>query len=202
MNMIESQHESAVQPEQYPGQTLARAREARGFTQEFVAGKLHLRHHIVHLLEMDAYQDLPQPVFIQGYYRAYAKLLGIDPAGILEQYNLLRAPEKKVEKILRQRDRDPKFRAFHVSWVLAGLSLLLVIGVGVWFAQHNAQPLAQKSNLSMTATQPLNAVKQDNVLAEMAPTDLSLSLVGDASTDETTSLSIPEEKPLLERKDG
>jgi cytoskeleton protein RodZ len=183
MNMTESLHESITQPEIYPGQYLAKAREARGYSQEYVANKLHLRTQMVQLLETDAYELLPQPVFVQGYFKAYAKLLGIDPKPVLEQYSLLREPEKKTERILRQRDREPGFREFNMRWILIGVSLALMVGIYFWWAHH---PEATAKNVGQLT-------QSQKEILEPSLTDLSQM---------DTGLSLSNELPMLEHKDG
>lgn len=184
MNMIESLHESTTQPEIYPGQYLAKVREAKGLSQEYVASKLHLRTQMVQLLETDAYDALPQPVFVQGYFKAYAKLLGIDPKPVLDQYSLLREPEKKTERILRQRDREPVFfREFGVRWILMGVSLLLLIAI-YFLWTHHTEASVKKVQLTQTNKEML----------EPSLTDLSQM---------DTGLALPNEmQPALEHKDG
>ncbi len=184
MNMTESLHETEAQPETHPGQYLAKVREAKGITQEYVAGKLHLRTQVVHLLETDAYENLPQPVFIQGYYRAYAKLLGIDPQPILDQYNLLRVPETKIERILRQRDREPGLRSLQLTLILVGLMVMMLIGAFFWWnhSQQDSKPTLP------TLTQNKKPVQETAALS----TDL---------TQMDLSLSLPTESMPLERHD-
>jgi cytoskeleton protein RodZ len=70
-----------------PGARLAAIREKSGHSMEYVAGKLHLRVRVIELLELDAYDEMPEPVFIKGYLRAYANLLDLDPAPLLEIFN-------------------------------------------------------------------------------------------------------------------
>jgi Uncharacterized protein conserved in bacteria len=90
MSMTECLSETADAPMLYPGQQLAQAREARGLSQTDVATRLYLRVQVIDLLETDDYDRLPQFVFVQGYLRAYAKLLGLDPEPLLSQYAALK----------------------------------------------------------------------------------------------------------------
>lgn len=183
--MNESLLETTAHPEAYPGQYLAKVRESKGLTQEYVAGKLHLRTQVVHLLETDAYEDLPQHVFIQGYYRAYAKLLGIDPQPILAQYNQLRVPETKIERILRQRDREPSMRSIQLTFILAGLMVLMLIGAFAWW-NHNQQNTAPSLPTLTENKKP--AQENPALTSDLTQMDLSLSM--------PTQSSIP-----LERQD-
>ena len=81
-----------------PGMQLARVREKKGYSQEYVAGKLHLRVRIIELLEVDDYDQMPEPVFIKGYLRAYAKLLSVPAEPLLETFNSMYSSERKLEK--------------------------------------------------------------------------------------------------------
>ncbi len=116
MNSLDSTPAQYAQPDSYPGALLARARESKGLSQEYVAGKLHLRKRVIELLELDQYDDMPQAVFVQGYLRAYAKLLGLSPTSYLEQYNLLRGPEKQSGCLLHQKEKEPIYLLFYIGF--------------------------------------------------------------------------------------
>ncbi len=67
-----------------PGQLLRAEREALGVTVREVADTLNLSITIVQALEADDYDRMPGTVFARGYIRAYARLLDLDPAPLLE----------------------------------------------------------------------------------------------------------------------
>jgi cytoskeleton protein RodZ len=69
-----------------PGRRLRVLRQSKGWEIERVAIQLHLRPHLVEALEQDRYQDLPGPVFVMGYLRNYARLLGLDPEPLISAY--------------------------------------------------------------------------------------------------------------------
>ncbi|WP_421721997.1 helix-turn-helix domain-containing protein [Alloalcanivorax xenomutans] len=60
-----------------PGAELRRVREERGMTREEVSEHLHLSMSYLQALEDDDYGRLPEPPFIKGYLRNYARLLGL-----------------------------------------------------------------------------------------------------------------------------
>lgn len=171
MNMIESLSEQAAPVVVLcPGQQLAQARETQGHSQEYVAECLHLRVKTIELLEVDAYDQLPQPVFIQGYFRAYAKLLGLAPEPFLEQYEALKAPEKKVERILRQREREPMYR--DMAWRLSILIGMFVTVMCIYYG-WNHHKAAQLTKNNHAATPVLEAakpaiLKQDQTLIDLS----------------------------------
>ena len=60
------------------GATLATAREAMGISPIEAADLLNLTQRTIEALEADDYQSLPGRVYVNGYVRAYAKMLGLD----------------------------------------------------------------------------------------------------------------------------
>ena len=55
-----------------PGQRLRRIRQSKNLELSKVAAELHLRVPILQSLEADAFDRLPEPVFVRGYLRSYA----------------------------------------------------------------------------------------------------------------------------------
>ncbi len=70
-----------------PGHRLREARLVAHIGLDELAARLHLDSKLVEALENDQYADLPEPTFVRGYLRAYARLLGLPPAPIIEAYD-------------------------------------------------------------------------------------------------------------------
>ena len=64
---------------------LATARQAIGLDPAQAAARLHVPLHVVSALESGRWERLGAPVFIRGQLRSYARLLGVDPAPLIEQ---------------------------------------------------------------------------------------------------------------------
>ncbi len=62
-----------------PGERLRRAREEQGLSQDEVSKHLRLSLSYLRALEEDDYDRLPEPPFIKGYLRNYARFLGLPP---------------------------------------------------------------------------------------------------------------------------
>ncbi len=67
-----------------PGARLKSAREAKSLNLEKVAAQLHLSNEMLMSLEADDYGNLPARVFVVGYLRNYARLVGL-PAEAITQ---------------------------------------------------------------------------------------------------------------------
>ncbi|ASQ45841.1 helix-turn-helix domain-containing protein [Legionella clemsonensis] len=130
-----------------PGMLLARVREKKGYSQEYVAGKLHLRVRVIELLEEDNYQQMPEPVFIKGYLRAYAKLLGIPADPLLATFNIMHTPERKLEKALWQSKRESHKGERAVRWLTGLIAIAVLVAVGIWWQKNrDIQQIAISKN--------------------------------------------------------
>lgn len=61
-----------------PGNVLRTKREEYEWSIEAVAEALHLSSYVVKSIEADRYDELPGATYVIGYWRSYARLLGID----------------------------------------------------------------------------------------------------------------------------
>ncbi|HHM05100.1 MAG TPA: helix-turn-helix domain-containing protein [Gammaproteobacteria bacterium] len=70
-----------------PGESLRRAREARKLTLETVARQLRLDVVRIAALEAEDFSALPAPIFVTGYVRSYARLLGLREEPLVAAFN-------------------------------------------------------------------------------------------------------------------
>lgn len=89
---IDASGQSASFPESLAQRFIA-ARDARGWTREQVATKLHLPLHVVQWIETEQYDRIGQGVYLRGYLMNYARLLGV--------------PAEAVEDVLRAKAAPP-----------------------------------------------------------------------------------------------
>lgn len=135
-----------------PGAHLGSIRMQQGYTTEYVADKLHLRVRIIELLEADDYQNMPEPVFIRGYFRAYAKLLNIHSDPLLEMFNHSYTGEKKSEKALWQSRREPSKAEHAIRWVTGIFAIIVLSAVAMWWYSNKDNEQLLPSNISQVET--------------------------------------------------
>lgn len=70
-----------------PGHRLREARLEKRLSVEEVASRLRLDPRLIQALEQDDYGSLPEPAFVRGYLRGYARLLDLPVGPILESYD-------------------------------------------------------------------------------------------------------------------
>lgn len=70
------------------GAELRAAREAQGLDLAAVAAQCRVRTSYLEAIESGEVQRLPEPVFVQGFIRTYARSLGLDPDTLLADLSL------------------------------------------------------------------------------------------------------------------
>lgn len=159
-----------------PGAQLAAQRMLRDYSQEYVAGKLHLRVRIIELLEADDYDNMPEPVFIKGYLRAYAKLLGVPADPLLNTFNAIYSDESKAERTLWQSRRPSNKAEYLIRWATILLSLGVLVAVGMWWesSRDNSSILPEKIEQPIAVKQPIAASHEPEIrlteLSKIRPT--------------------------------
>jgi cytoskeleton protein RodZ len=116
-----------------PGARLAAVRQQKQYSTDYVAGKLHLRVRIIELIEADDYENLPEAVFIKGYLRAYAKLLGIPVQPLLDTFNTINKIERPLEKTLWQSKRETNKAEHVIRWLTGFFALVVIAAVAMWW---------------------------------------------------------------------
>jgi len=74
------------EPKVGSGALLAEARKQQNRSVEEIADELNLSVTQIKTIELDQTEGLPEPTYVRGYIRSYAKLLGLNAEEILESY--------------------------------------------------------------------------------------------------------------------
>ena len=205
-----------------PGETLRLARENNGWTLAEVALKLNLTASSLSNLETGAFDKLPGHTFARGYIRAYAKLLGMDQASLVHEFDVYTGTDANGSNVHSLGRIEEPVRVSHT--ILRIISLLLLIAVlgGGFFWWQDQTSMRAKDLIGLapehvevegadgtTQIHPLDepedqAVAQANVESEAAPqpsaeqaasTDLPLPATGAASTPAAPVTSVAPVQP-------
>lgn len=110
------------------GAYLRSLREAKGSSLEDMARSTRVGIRHLEALEEERLADLPSPVFVRGFIRAYCSFLRESPETALAHYQGL-AGERAAVEAATAPPRPRNTRAS--SSVLLGLALLVVLGIGL-----------------------------------------------------------------------
>jgi cytoskeleton protein RodZ len=78
--------EVQVAPKQGSGSLLAAARKLQERTVEEIADALNLSATQIRTIELDQSEGLPEPTYVRGYIRSYARLLDLNEDEVLDHY--------------------------------------------------------------------------------------------------------------------
>lgn len=169
-----------------PGQRLAAERQARGIDIDRIAALLHLRLQVVEALEADRYDQLPDPVFVAGYLRNYARVLGIDASSIVDDYKS-RVPDLESALALAptQTDREPETKS---GGLLARLATLVLFGAAVgllalWWQGQRVNPAGEQGSSPTAASTDQTTPETASAATGIA----AASTAGPVTTDQTTA---------------
>ncbi|MFB4392617.1 MULTISPECIES: RodZ domain-containing protein [unclassified Pseudomonas] len=128
--------EVAAATHQNPGEVLRQARETRAWSQAEVARKLNLTVTSLNNLENGAFDKLPGHTFARGYIRAYAKLMDMDQAPLVEAFDQVTGTHAKGSDVhALGRIEEPVRLSHNILRVVSLLLLVAVIGGGFFWWQ-------------------------------------------------------------------
>ncbi len=151
------------------GPWLKGQREARGVTIAEIAESSKISVRYLEALERDRFDVLPAPVFVRGFLREYARVVGLDADEVVNLF-LVAAPRTSVERkpvsAGAQLSGWPHSTAGSSSLgrgLLAALLVLLVLGVAAglsyWAARRSsAVPAAVSSSEATVLPEPSKSV--------------------------------------------
>lgn len=131
------------------GETLQRARLARGVTLEEAERTTRISRRYLEALENENFGLLPAPVYARGFLRTYARYLGLDPADLLPLFPVgyLDVP------VLEPMPKVTTPRTWPGSGLLAAgvVAVLLLVVVGLYAmggSEGSSRPLFGPGTLS------------------------------------------------------
>lgn len=138
------------------GARLAQARERLGLSQEHVADKLKLDSYTIAALEAGDYRVIGAAVFVRGFLRRYAQLVGDSPAEIEALYarqpESAQAPDLARVRVRAERAHRPR-KAIGLWPAALGVALLCAGGIW-WWSSHRTVPQRADATFEIVATAP------------------------------------------------
>ncbi len=137
-----------------PGQRLRQAREARQLTCDAVAAQMRIEAKVIDALERDDYTQLPAAVFVRGYLRSYAKLVGLAAEPIVEAFDqrTTNAPPPLVLPSRIGADIEP--HTGYARWVVLALAMVSLLLFYLWWHQDGGKPVPVAAPPPVALPQP------------------------------------------------
>jgi cytoskeleton protein RodZ len=206
--MTEPMHDASEQSAQHfqqpsPGTQLAMRRQQFGWTIEQVASQINLAPRQIEAIEADDFAALPGMAVARGFIRAYAKLLKIDAAPLMEQIGGLPGTAENAIPLRRTiaatsfTPHRPATRARKggSGKLVAGLIAIALIGAGAYaFVGHTGvgASLAGKFSSHLPGSESATAT-QNGASAQVVEAPAAPALSQDsAQNSASSSVATPE----------
>ncbi len=114
---------------------LLQVRQEKSIRIEEVAAKTHIRLAFLKALEAGEFEELPEPVYVQGFIRRYADVLGLDGAALANTFTVNIIPSEpnisannESQKLdIKPKIHIPLFVPYILLLVLASIGLIYVL---------------------------------------------------------------------------
>ncbi len=134
-----------------PGETLRQARESKSLSLGEVARHLNLTEQALRQLEAGDFDQLPGHTFARGYVRAYAKLLDMDQAALVAEFDHFTGTDAKGSNVHSLgRIEEPVRLSQSVLRIVSFLILVALGAVGFfWWQEHSSRNGEEASSVNM-----------------------------------------------------
>lgn len=177
------------------GRQLREAREAKGWDIQSLSESLHLRPSVLQAIEAGHYQGVPE-LFLKGYVRSYARLLGMDGDRLMPQLDAELQPLRQQEA-----EREVHTPIFHIEekkrkkkriafWVLL-LLLVCIVGFAVVRFQTAGTDALEFSSNDAETEAPITEAEE--VFEGQGPRRIELVNEAETEEPETETVAIPGE---------
>lgn len=195
VGMIGTEAKSSV------GALFRAARESQHMSVADVAHHLKLSPSQVEALEADQHDKLPGAVFVRGFIRNYARLLGIDAAPLLAPVETRKVAVPPPTDTVPASQNIPFPEKAGIAWHLYGIVIaIFVIPVLIFQFFYRDKPVDDGTSVqSSSVALPTPQVMGEETKIASEPIAVETQIEMPASVEEEKKPA--EEKPALEEKD-
>jgi cytoskeleton protein RodZ len=146
------------------GEFLRGERQARGISLQQIAEDTRISMKMLQAIEEGDGEQLPAPVLIKGFLRAYAQRIGLDPEDVILEYQDLieeaGARQEAIEKFHHRLHPKPSKKKFYALFLALGLlaSLALIWARGSYLHRKPKAPAEGKLLSSVEVNQKTTGV--------------------------------------------
>jgi cytoskeletal protein RodZ len=148
------------------GAYLGQVRQEKSIRVEEIAAKTLIRQTFLEALEEGRFEDLPEPIYVQGFIRRYGDILGLDGTSLARSF--------AINFFLFDSENDPsnveKKPSLYIPLAVPYILLLAAASFGLFYIlnpRRPTQPVSQKEKSSIVAKQ-----KTAPILSSVQPTTL------------------------------
>jgi cytoskeleton protein RodZ len=170
---------------------LAAARQARKLEIVRVATELRLSPETVDALERDDFDHLPSPVFVSGYIRTYARLLGMDPQPLIARFHVLHPGAEAPPRSALENQELARSGSGWMLPLLLSAVVLVAAGGYLWWTGSQVDPyrsgiFGSGPDQDVAGTEPADATQPDDEPYDESLTPPTITAETGRATDDAT----------------
>lgn len=147
--------------------SLIEARKAKGLSEEDVANELRISQSVLKEIESNHYSSGQMSVYIKGYIRAYAKLVGVSSEAVDEHFQELGVLDKPAAApVHRFKYQDPNKARKPMRWLTLFIVFVFLVLVIIWVEWERAGDNAGLPSQAGTTSATLNSNVPPSPLAD------------------------------------
>lgn len=182
-----------------PGKRLQSARKSQSMSEQDVARKLHLSVTVVKALESDDYERLPEPAFVKGYIRNYARLVGLPADEVANLYQQIAAEQQTPVQQASPTGESQATRSVWMYAVVAVVVAVLVWAALAWSPESSVMTSAADAEATSAAIDDL----QLDQIEQSSASDIAMPIDAEAEAEVEPEMAAPEVEepspPALDR---
>ncbi|MBB3101895.1 RodZ domain-containing protein [Azomonas macrocytogenes] len=195
-----------------PGEILRSARESHGVALSVVSLQLNISERFLRQIEAGDFSQLPGHTFARGYIRAYAKLMQLDQARLVQEFDRYTGTDAKGSQVHSLGNIEEPARLSSIGLRLLTFVLLVVLGGSAFFLWQEGKLTGQGSQTSTSlghievegadGTTQIHSLDEpeDQAVAENQQTPLPLNappdIPGQANDSNVATQQLPS-RPVL-----
>jgi cytoskeletal protein RodZ len=182
---------------------LRQLRQEKAIRLEEIAARTRIRPAVLQALDEERFEDLPEPVYVQGFIRRYADALGIDGAALAQSFPIGFTP-LQLQETQNNTDKRPNiYIPLIVPYILliagASFGLFYVLNSHHTANSRNQTQITSTSSEHRTASIPLASTSNTTQLFSVNPT---VSLATENPSDVEVTLKLQDKSWVRVKSDG
>lgn len=166
------------------GARLSDARKAAGRSQEEIARHLILDVQIIRALEEEDFDALPEPTYVRGYIRSYARQVSLNPDELIELYAQLGHDEPEWEINEPARHEVAQGRKFRHITAIVFVAILGLLVTWLLTEGNGHKDLDEETAAPVAEVQPAVTDEQNVPAEEPQPEPVESTVESESGNDQ------------------
>ncbi|KAF3884943.1 MULTISPECIES: helix-turn-helix domain-containing protein [Nostocales] len=145
---------------------LRQVREERAIRIDELAAYTRIRPVFLQALEEGRFEELPEPVYVQGFVRHYGDAIGLDGTAIAQDFASICSPPPEASQDDRELDKKPNI---YIPLAVPYILLLVAASLGLFYILNPPRPSAESVSQKKISQVTSNKTTASKVVSDPSP---------------------------------